>query len=211
MSGPGLPGSLLGLVETPGPPARSKLAVLLVIAAATRVIGLGQDFWIDETATAVTYLRLPFWKVVQTYHSANQHLLYSVLGSLSFAAFGIYLYPNLGAPTQVHSVPSARMAGGDVNRDGRDELVIDFGPAYGIWVRNFSVGWSQVNTQSSQDVILGDINNNGQADILVDFGPVWGLWIYVDNASWIQAHTLNPEGLAIGDLKPQCVRRDTAG
>lgn len=88
MSGPGLPGSVLGLVEAPGPPARSRLAVLLVIAVAARVIGLGQDFWIDETATAVTYLRLPWWKVVQTYHSANQHLLYSVLGSLSFAAFG---------------------------------------------------------------------------------------------------------------------------
>jgi 4-amino-4-deoxy-L-arabinose transferase-like glycosyltransferase len=64
------------------------VALLLTIAAALRVTGLGQDFWIDETATAVTYLRLPWWQVVQTYHSANQHLLYSVLGSLSFAAFG---------------------------------------------------------------------------------------------------------------------------
>jgi hypothetical protein len=64
------------------------LALLLGLAAVPRVIGLDQDFWIDETATAVTYLRLPWWKAVQTYHSANQHLLYSALGSLSFAVFG---------------------------------------------------------------------------------------------------------------------------
>jgi 4-amino-4-deoxy-L-arabinose transferase-like glycosyltransferase len=64
------------------------VAALLAVASAARLIGLGQDFWIDETATAVTYLRLPWWKAVQTFQSANQHLLYSLLGSLSFAAFG---------------------------------------------------------------------------------------------------------------------------
>jgi 4-amino-4-deoxy-L-arabinose transferase-like glycosyltransferase len=64
------------------------VALLLVVATAARVIGLGQDFWIDETATAVTYLRLPWWQAAQSFQSANQHLLYSILGSLSFAAFG---------------------------------------------------------------------------------------------------------------------------
>ena len=89
MTGPGVPSSALGLVQGDRrPPRWGLVAVLLVIAAAARVIGLGQDFWIDETATAVTYLRLPWWKAVQTFQSANQHLLYSVLGSLSFAAFG---------------------------------------------------------------------------------------------------------------------------
>jgi len=66
----------------------TRAALLAALAAALRVIGLGQDFWIDETATVVTYLRLPWWQVLRTYRSANQHLLYSVLGSLSFAAFG---------------------------------------------------------------------------------------------------------------------------
>jgi 4-amino-4-deoxy-L-arabinose transferase-like glycosyltransferase len=70
------------------PPRWGIVGLLLTVATAARLIGLDQDFWIDETATAVTYLRLPWWQVVQTYQSANQHLLYSVLGSLSVAAFG---------------------------------------------------------------------------------------------------------------------------
>ena len=89
MSGHGLPGPIFGLFKPADRPPRWWIvALLLGVATVPRVIGLGQDFWIDETATAVTYLRLPWWKVVQTYRSANQHLLYSVLGSLSFSAFG---------------------------------------------------------------------------------------------------------------------------
>lgn len=88
--GAGLPAAASGLPEVAGrPPVRWGVVALLVGAAALpRLIGLDQDFWVDEMATAVTYLRLPVWKVVQSYHSANQHLLYSVLGSLSFALFG---------------------------------------------------------------------------------------------------------------------------
>jgi 4-amino-4-deoxy-L-arabinose transferase-like glycosyltransferase len=89
VNGHGLPGPILGLFKpAERPPRWWIVALLLGVATVPRLIGLGQDFWIDETATAVTYLRLPWWKVVQTYHSANQHLLYSVLGSLSFAALG---------------------------------------------------------------------------------------------------------------------------
>jgi len=38
------------------------MALLLGLAALPRVVGLDQDFWIDETATVVTYLRLPWWQ-----------------------------------------------------------------------------------------------------------------------------------------------------
>ena len=88
MTATGLPGPALGLTEPQGRPRWGVVALLVAIATATRVIGLDQDFWIDETATAVTYLRLPWWKAVQSFQSANQHLLYSLLGSLSFAVFG---------------------------------------------------------------------------------------------------------------------------
>jgi hypothetical protein len=64
------------------------LIAILSGGALLRVIGIDQDLWIDETATLVNYLRLPIGLVVRTYSSANQHLLYSVLGSASVSAFG---------------------------------------------------------------------------------------------------------------------------
>lgn len=90
--GPGLPGLLYEAhaPETPRSVRRTRawLALLIALGAALRFVGLDQDFWIDEIATVVNYLRLPVGRVLQTYTSANQHLLYSLLGSLSFSAFG---------------------------------------------------------------------------------------------------------------------------
>src|SRR5450631_699781 len=64
------------------------LALIVVCGSALRFIHLGNDLWLDEIGTLVTYLRLPMHDIFRTYHSANQHLLYSVLGHLSILTFG---------------------------------------------------------------------------------------------------------------------------
>ncbi|HUF16831.1 MAG TPA: glycosyltransferase family 39 protein, partial [Thermoanaerobaculia bacterium] len=64
------------------------LAALTAAAAALRLPGLDGDLWLDEIGTVVVYLRLPPLETLQTYVSANQHLLYSLAGSISFQLFG---------------------------------------------------------------------------------------------------------------------------
>jgi len=44
--------------------------------------------WLDEVISLVTYFRLPPQETVLAYQSPNQHLLYSVLASLSISCFG---------------------------------------------------------------------------------------------------------------------------
>lgn len=87
---PPLTSSEAGLM--PGPPtlkgAIPLLAALTAIAAAFRLPGLNSDLWLDELATVVSYLRLSPLETLQTYTSANQHLLYSFFGSISFQLFG---------------------------------------------------------------------------------------------------------------------------
>lgn len=117
---------------------------------------------------------------------------------INFPGAGLYWSRNLGALTALHPFDAARLAVGDVTGEGRDELVVDFGPSYGLWIFNSS--WSLLHGLSSQDVVLGDLDGNGRSDVLVDFGPGHGLWLFVNNASWVQVHTFNPEGLAVGDL-----------
>jgi hypothetical protein len=56
--------------------------------AALRVIGIRRNLWVDEIATVTSYLRLPPWRTLYSYHSLNQHLLYSFLGSVSLRTFG---------------------------------------------------------------------------------------------------------------------------
>lgn len=64
------------------------LASILGLGFTLRVIGLNRDFWIDEIATIINYMRGTFLQTISTYESANQHLLYSVLGQLSIKLLG---------------------------------------------------------------------------------------------------------------------------
>ncbi|HEV2854321.1 MAG TPA: glycosyltransferase family 39 protein [Thermoanaerobaculia bacterium] len=93
--GPGLPAAVTGLcLGAEGEPgARQRwswrpLGALVAIGTALRLIGLNRDLWLDEISTVLDYLRLRPWEVLYTYHSPNQHLLYSVLGSASLHLFG---------------------------------------------------------------------------------------------------------------------------
>ena len=64
------------------------LVVLTALAAVLRVIALNQQLWYDEMTTLVQSVRQPFWAILTTYTSKNQHLLYSLLAHLSLVTFG---------------------------------------------------------------------------------------------------------------------------
>ena len=64
------------------------LAALTALAAVLRVIALNQQLWYDEMTTLVQSARLPFWTILTTYTSKNQHLLYSLLAHLSLSTLG---------------------------------------------------------------------------------------------------------------------------
>ncbi len=93
--GPGVPVGATGLrVDGTGRPAehaawaRPWLALILALATALRVAGIDRDLWLDEVGTVVGYLRLPPWTVLYTYYSPNQHLLYSLVGSVAVRVLG---------------------------------------------------------------------------------------------------------------------------
>jgi mannosyltransferase len=79
----GVPG-----IHEAGPVSWVALAFLISLAIVLRVVRLNSDLWLDEVGTVVGYLRLPLHEIVRTYYSANQHLLYSVLGRISVQVFG---------------------------------------------------------------------------------------------------------------------------
>lgn len=64
------------------------VAALLVVGAALRLHRLGEGLWFDEIQTLVDYVRLPLGRIVTTFDSQNQHLLYSISAKLAVAALG---------------------------------------------------------------------------------------------------------------------------
>lgn len=88
--GPGLEAASSGWIDR-GPLSaleRRALAALVLLGLLARLPGLDGPLWIDEIASLVSYFRLAPTEVLRSYHSANQHLLYSLLGALSLRTFG---------------------------------------------------------------------------------------------------------------------------
>lgn len=64
------------------------LAGLTALALVLRLIRLDQQLWYDEMTTLVQSVRQPFLKILTSYTSKNQHLLYSLLARVCIVAFG---------------------------------------------------------------------------------------------------------------------------
>jgi mannosyltransferase len=64
------------------------LAGVLVLALVLRLVDLGAGLWHDEIATLVDFGRLAPREIVATYTAQNQHVLYSLLASITFGLFG---------------------------------------------------------------------------------------------------------------------------
>jgi len=64
------------------------LAAILICGFALRLNALGLGLWHDEIAALVNYVRMPAGIILTTFDSQNQHMLYSLLGRLSFLLFG---------------------------------------------------------------------------------------------------------------------------
>jgi 4-amino-4-deoxy-L-arabinose transferase-like glycosyltransferase len=68
------------------------LAVLTVLGAWLRVIGIGKGLWWDEIYSLMISVRHPFAEIVTVFPGDTQHPLYSLLARLSILAFGEHVW-----------------------------------------------------------------------------------------------------------------------
>ena len=55
------------------------LATILFAAFVLRIYGLNNGLWFDEIMTYVDFANTPFGEIITTFHSQNNHMLYSLL------------------------------------------------------------------------------------------------------------------------------------
>jgi M6 family metalloprotease-like protein len=114
------------------------------------------------------------------------------------AAGGLWSYRWGAAWTQIHPTSPESIAVGDLDGNGRDDLIIDFGSA-GIWILLNNTSWRQLHPSSPNHIATGDLDNNGLDDIILDF-PGAGIWIYHNNTTWSQLHGLNSVRVVVGNI-----------
>ena len=67
---------------------RQSLLLVMLVAVILRAIGANSEFWFDEIATVLNYVRPPLRTLLSTYGSANNHVFNSVLTQFSIEIFG---------------------------------------------------------------------------------------------------------------------------
>ena len=61
---------------------------LTAFALALRIYGLNSCLWFDEVITLIEFVRPPLGTIITSFHSQNQHMLYSVLANVSLRLLG---------------------------------------------------------------------------------------------------------------------------
>ena len=59
---------------------------------------------------------------------------------------------------ELHPYPAKQFLFADVDGDGRDEIIIDFGPSVGSWIWNSYSGWKLITADSPELIVSGSFN-----------------------------------------------------
>jgi len=98
--------------------------------------------------------------------------------------------------TPLVEVPvSLEVTGSDIRAN---DLVIDFGPQYGIWAWMNNDTWADIHPLSPISMVIGDIDGSDQDDIIIDFGSQYGIWVWKNNSTWVSLHSLSAESMTTG-------------
>lgn len=186
------------------------LVLVLAAALALRLVHLGDGLWFDEIQTLVEYVRLPFGKLLTTYDSQNQHMLFSLLARTSFAIFGESAWA-LRLPAALLGVASlgALYAFGRMVTSGREALL-----AAAVLATTYQHVWFSQNARGYTGLMLGTIAASGLfLALLRSHGSRWKpavlyaiamaltMWVHVTAAFVALAQGLVWLGLVLGQRR----------
>ena len=103
---------------------------------------------------------------------------------LDFPGYGLYIFANNTTWTALHGLHATALLTADLDGNGQDEIVVDFGAAYGLWVYRNNATWTELHGLSPTRLAAGHIDTNAQADLVIDFGAGLGIWTFRNNTTW---------------------------
>jgi hypothetical protein len=115
---------------------------------------------------------------------------------------GIRSYEQWWGGGLLHPLSPETMVAGDLDATGRDELIVDFGEPWGIWIARNYYFWEQLHGFSPPTpMVTADLDGNGEDDLIVDFGPPYGIYVWKNDAEWVPLHWYSPQTImVVGDL-----------
>jgi len=79
----------------------------------------------------------------------------------------------------------------DLDGNGQADVVVNFGPPYGLWVLMNNQSWVKLHELSPVSITTTRLDDNAKQDLVIDFGPSYGIWEWMNNQSWMKLHDLS--------------------
>jgi len=99
---------------------------------------------------------------------------------------------------QLHALSPVAMVTGDLDGNGIDDEVINFGPGVGVYAWMNHTNWILIHTLSPTLMVTGDLDNNGHDEIVAVFKG-FGTWRWSDG-TWSKLHAQDATRAAVGHL-----------
>lgn len=113
------------------------------------------------------------------------------------APYGIELLAG-GTWASLHGLSPVAIVRGDLDGNGLDDLVINFGPGVGVYAWMNRATWMFLHPFSPSQMVTGDLDHNGHDDVVAVF-PGYGVWRWSDG-DWSNLHWFDATHLAVGQL-----------
>jgi hypothetical protein len=114
------------------------------------------------------------------------------------SAYGTFIYYNNSAWSKLHGLSPTLMAEGDLDGNGRDDLVAVFA-GFGTYVYYNNSTWNKLHSLSPTLMATGDLDGEGHDDLIAVFAG-YGTYVYYNNSGWTKLQGLGPSLIATGDM-----------
>ncbi|NQU73513.1 MAG: Ig-like domain-containing protein [Candidatus Omnitrophica bacterium] len=89
----------------------------------------------------------------------------------------------------------------DIDGNSEEDLVVNFGDPYGIWIYYNASSWVHLNALTPESVLIGNLDGDEGSDIIFDFGSPHGIWVYYGGtAAWEHLNLIDPELMVLSDV-----------
>lgn len=117
---------------------------------------------------------------------------------VSFEAAGLWVLSPSSTWTKLHPLSPVDLVTGDLDGNGLDDLVVNFGPGVGIYTWMNHATWVAIHNAAPTRMAIGDLDNDGRDDLVVVF-PGSGVW-HLSEGTWRRIHPLDASTLEVANL-----------
>ena len=86
------------------------------------------------------------------------------------------------------------MLAADLDDNGQDELVVDLGAGFGLWILD-AAGWRALSPSTAESIVKIDFDADPRDDLVVDFGPGVGVRIWMNDTTWADQSAESPDSM----------------